>query len=192
MEILLQTRPYTLVDGTKYLGLFLNPNGYNSRDWLWLLQRFDRKIKRWGWWWLSIGGHLTLVRVVLSNMVVYGFSLCNVPKTIINKIRMMIMAFIWSGEVKQFKYHLVCWEVISHPMEKVGWILKNMHLFSWDLREKILWLVIIGDNLWSKVIEEKYIHRTTTFQWVRSFKKPDRNISNIWVGLLGTFNLFSS
>ena len=77
-------------------------------------------------------------------------------------------------------------------MEKGGWGLKNMHLFSLDLREKSLWLVIIGDNLWSKVIEEKYIHRTTTFQWVRSFKKTGKNISNIWVGLLEAFNLFCS
>ena len=82
------------MDGTKYLGLFVNPNGYNSRDWLWLLHSFDRRIKHWGWRWLSMGGRLMLARSVLTNMAMYWFSLCEVPKSIINKIRMMIMAFI--------------------------------------------------------------------------------------------------
>ena len=75
MESLVQMSPYPLVDGTKYLGFFLKPNGYISCDWRWLLQRFERRIKSWGWWWLSIGGRLMLAQIVLSNMVVFWFSL---------------------------------------------------------------------------------------------------------------------
>ena len=111
---------------------------------------------------------MTLVRAVLSNMVVFWFSLCKFPKFIINKIRIMIMAFIWSGEVKQLKYHRVRWEAISRPVGNGGRGLKDMNLFSLALREKSLWWVITGKGLWSKVIKGKYISRSTTIHWVRN------------------------
>ena len=139
MESLMHISPYPLAEGTKYLGLFLKPNGYISSDWQWLLQRFEHKIKCWDWRWLSIGGCLTLAQDVLSNMVVFWFSLCKVPKFIIKKIGIMIMAFIWFGEVKQSKYHLVRWEAISRLVGNGGWGMKDMYLFYFDLRAKSLW-----------------------------------------------------
>ena len=89
MEHLLQVASGPLFEGTKYLRYFIKPNGYKAGDWLWILKRFERKIKFRGWWWLTIGRHLTLAHFVLTNMIVYWFSLCNIPKAIINKIRTM-------------------------------------------------------------------------------------------------------
>ena len=104
----------------------------------------------------------------------------------------MIMAFIWSGEVKQSKYHLARWEVIFRPEGNGLWGLKNLHHFFLALREKSLWLFIARDGMWSKVIKGKYFPRSSTIQWIRNFKKPGRNISNIWASLMGAFNLLSS
>ena len=33
-----------LQDGFKYLGFFLNPNGYGKSEWCWLLKRIDKRI----------------------------------------------------------------------------------------------------------------------------------------------------
>ena len=71
MVCLLHVRSYPLEEGTRYLGYFINPHGYNSGDSLWLLQIFDRRIKIWCWRWLSLGGRLTLAQSVLVNLVVY-------------------------------------------------------------------------------------------------------------------------
>ena len=159
---------------------------------MWLLQRFDRIIKLWCWRWISLGGILTLAHFALVNMAVYWFSLSKVPKSIINQIQKKIMVFIWFGDNVQSKYHLVRWENIAGPVEKGGWGLKNMHLFSMALRAKSLWLVFFGGSLWSLVLKEKYFRKISTIQWVGSYKKPGRHISNVWAGLLGAFKLFSS
>ena len=139
-----------------------------------------------------MGGRLTLDHSMLTNMAIYWLALCKVPKTIINKIRMMTMAFIWSGEVKQSKFHLVRWENIACPMEMGGWGLKNMQHFSLALRAKILWLVLCGNNLWSQTIKVKYLQYLSTVQWGSQIYQAWRHISNIWSGLLGVFNIFSS
>ena len=125
-------------------------------------------------------------------MAVYWFSLCKVPKSIINKIRMKILAFLWSGDPVQSKFHLVQWEEISRPVDYGGWGMKNLHLFSVYLRAKILWMVLTRGRLWSQFMKDKYFRRISMIQWVGSFQKWGRSISNVWAGLLGAFNLFSS
>ena len=82
------------------------------------------------------------------------------------------MAFIWSGNPERSTYHLVHWDIIARPVSKGGWGLKNMHFFSLSLREKILWLVSSGGNLWSNIIRDKHFQSQTLIQWIHRFKKP--------------------
>ena len=56
MERLFQMVSFPLAKGTKYMGFFIKPNSYKVADWQWLLKRFERRIKFWGWRWLSIEG----------------------------------------------------------------------------------------------------------------------------------------
>lgn len=44
-----------LEEGTVYLGYFIKPNAYRIQDWTWLLKRFDKRIHKWCWRWLSMG-----------------------------------------------------------------------------------------------------------------------------------------
>ena len=53
-------------------------------------------------------------------------------------------------------------------------------------------MVLSGSRLWSQVMKEKYFRRIFMIQWVTSFQKQGRCISNVWVGLLCAFNVFSS
>ena len=53
--------PFICMDkGMKYLGFFLKPNNYKVKDWLWLLQKIEKRIGNWTFRWLSLGGRLTL------------------------------------------------------------------------------------------------------------------------------------
>ena len=92
----------------------------------------------------------------------------------------------------QSKFHLVCWEDLARPVEKGGWGLKNMHLFSLAPRAKSLWMVFSSSSLWSQVIKEKYVRKISLIQWVRRFRKSSRCLSNVWAGLLAALKLFSS
>jgi len=60
-----------LDDGFKYLGVFLKPNYYNKADWNWLERNFEKRISNWSHRWLSLGGRVTLVKVVLESIPVY-------------------------------------------------------------------------------------------------------------------------
>jgi len=53
-------------EGFNYSGFLLKPNGYNKLDWNWLVEKVERKIDHWCYKWLSLGGRLTLAKVVWS------------------------------------------------------------------------------------------------------------------------------
>ena len=69
------------------------------------------------------------------------------------------MNFIWSGNQEKSKFHLVKWDVIASPVEKGGWDLKNMFIFSLALRVRSIWLEIYGGSLWTRVIQVKYFNK---------------------------------
>ena len=66
LELLNLTRfiPYKMLPittGFKYLGFFIKPLGYRSKDWNWLVQKFENKISLWTHKLLSLGGRSILV-----------------------------------------------------------------------------------------------------------------------------------
>jgi hypothetical protein len=56
-----------LEKGFKYLGYFLKMGRYKTEDWLWLLEKYDKRIRHWCNWGLSIGGRLVLIKAVLES-----------------------------------------------------------------------------------------------------------------------------
>ena len=42
-----------LDEGIKYLGFHLKPNDYRKVDWLWLLEKLEKRMKVWSHKWLS-------------------------------------------------------------------------------------------------------------------------------------------
>ena len=54
-----------------YLGYYIKPLGYQTRDWNWLVQKFEKKISHWTHKMLSLGGRLILVQYVLYSIPVY-------------------------------------------------------------------------------------------------------------------------
>ena len=42
-----------LDEGLKYLGFLLKPNNYLKRDWLWLIEKLEKRLHTWSHHWLS-------------------------------------------------------------------------------------------------------------------------------------------
>jgi len=103
-----------------YLGFNLKPNGYGKNDWKWLLNRVDKRIGVWCYRWLSLGGRLTLAKVVLESIHVYWLSLFKLPMSILEELRKKTVAFIWSGKLANNKYHLACWESLYQFLGRMG------------------------------------------------------------------------
>jgi hypothetical protein len=75
-----------LASGFKYLGYFLKMDRYNSDDWNWLIEKFEKYISHWCNQWLSLRGRLALIKEVLESQPVYWLALSNLPTSILNNL----------------------------------------------------------------------------------------------------------
>ena len=57
--------------GLKYLGFQVKPNSYLKGDWMWLIVKIEKHIRRWNHRWLSRAGRLVLIKSVLEAIPVY-------------------------------------------------------------------------------------------------------------------------
>ena len=84
-----------LTGGFKYLGYRLKPLGYHTSDWRWMIELFEKKIQNWTYRYLSLGGRVVLIKVVLTGLAVYWFAWDRCPKSILNVPRKTIFSFLW-------------------------------------------------------------------------------------------------
>jgi hypothetical protein len=92
--------PYEVKDfdaGLKYLGFHLKPNCYKKEDWLWLIEKLEKRLNNWSFRWLSRAGHLILVKLVLEAIPFYWMSLAWIPKGVLEKERKICFKFLWVG-----------------------------------------------------------------------------------------------
>ena len=86
-----------LSKGFKYLGLFLKPNAYSFKDWMWLYKKIERRIGCLTNKFFSRGGILVLLKEVLQSIPVYWATIAYIPKYILQKLRKNIFSFLWSA-----------------------------------------------------------------------------------------------
>jgi len=67
-------------------------------DWIWLEKKFDKRSMSWSHRWLSLGGRVILVKVVLESIFAYWLSMEKIPKSVLNNIRKRMISFLWSGK----------------------------------------------------------------------------------------------
>jgi hypothetical protein len=84
--------------GFKYLGCFLKLNFYTKALWQWMGKKFEKRISNWSHRWLTLGGRVTLVKVVLESIPVYWISLEKIHKGILNNIGKRMFSFLWTGK----------------------------------------------------------------------------------------------
>lgn len=113
-------------------------------------------------------------------------SLAWIPKGILEKMR-ICFKFLWEGSKDQYVFPWVNWVEMAAPKILGGWGLKNIFLFSKALAAKSSWKLITKDNLWTKVVSQKYIHPELIKEWIRSLAKERENCTIIWKALLKSF-----
>ena len=107
--------------GFKYLGYNLKPLGYSIKDWKWILKEIEKRISHWYFRLLSLGGKLILIREVLIGLPVYWFTLAPVPKSIFNRLRQLIFAFLLGNSSDNHRMQLaISWQSLSRPKEFGG------------------------------------------------------------------------
>ena len=125
--------------GFHYLGYYLKLDNYRVADWNQLLEKFEARINHWENKLLSLGDRLMLLKAVLETQSVYWLALAHVPISVLNTIRKLCFAFLWSGVKKKKKFHLCNWMLIAKPKSYGGWGLRNILLFSRSLATNTMW-----------------------------------------------------
>jgi hypothetical protein len=98
----------------------MKPDRYKEEDWQWLIDRYEARLNHWCNKWLSMGGRLVLIKVVLESLPVYWMSLAHLSISILNKIRRLSFTFLWSGNKNKKSYHLCSW--VSFKTETLWWL----------------------------------------------------------------------
>jgi hypothetical protein len=173
------------------LVVFLKPNCYNKVDWYWLVRKFEKMIANWSLRWLSLGGRVTLVKVVLESIHVYWLSLAKIPKSILNIIRRRMFSFMWSGKKVKEGIHLISWEKIAKPKKLGGWGIKNIYTFGKSLATKSLWRCLMVPGLWHEVIVSKYLRKKSVVEWLRQGSRKWTGGSNIWRALTSSLTIIN-
>lgn len=69
---------------------------------------------------MSVGGRITLIQAVLSNLSVYNVSLFKCPMLVLNRLEKLQRNFLWQGNEPKIKFHLVDWKSVCKPRNKEG------------------------------------------------------------------------
>jgi hypothetical protein len=134
--------------GFKYLGYILKDDRFKEEDWNWILSKYENRISHWCNRWLTLGGRLVLVKVVLEIQSVYWLALTNIPSLVLHRIHQVVFNFLWDGKRKIKGFHLCHWHIIARPKKYGGWGLKNVFSFIRAMVVNTLWWALMVDGLW--------------------------------------------
>ncbi|XP_022031847.1 uncharacterized protein LOC110932904 [Helianthus annuus] len=168
----------------KYLGLKVGANMNRVNNWRPVYDVFESRLALWKSALLSIGGRITLIRLVLVSIPNYYFSLYKAPVKVVKDLECMIKKFLW-GETNDIrKTHWVAWDKISTSIksDRLGICkLANVNkalLCKWGWRYKK-----DSDNLWVKVVDA--IHSGGA-GW--SFLPTKKSIGGVWNNVVSVIN----
>ncbi|KAJ9673635.1 hypothetical protein PVL29_023281 [Vitis rotundifolia] len=131
---------------TTYLGLPLGAHHKATSMWDGVEERMRRRLAQWKRHYISKGGRITLIKSTLASMPTYQLSLFRMPKNVAKRLERIQRDFLWGG-------------VVCTHKEKGGLGIRRIDMLNKALLGKWVWrFASENDNLWKKVIGEKYGH----------------------------------
>ena len=81
-------------DAFKYLGVPIFKASPKSSSWIQIVDKIKSRINTWGETWLNPAGKVVLIKVVLTSIPIYQFSILMAPKRILANIDLMLKNFL--------------------------------------------------------------------------------------------------
>lgn len=118
--------------------------------------------KRLAFWkndFFFVAGRLTLIKFVLSDILVHYFSLFRAWYEVCKCLERLMRDFLWEGidEWKEKGLHLIRWEVNEKLMSLGGLEIGNLRIYNKTHLAKWLWCFTSKSNsLWRRIIVSKH------------------------------------
>jgi len=142
---------------TTYLGLPLGANFKANEIWSGIIEKFEKRLATWQMQYLSFGGRVTLINSVMDSIPTYHMSLFPIPAKVLEKLDRMRRNFLWEGNSKDHKFHLVKWAKVTQPKSQGGLGIKDLAAHNKSMMMKWLWRYGTEDiGLWKEVIKAKH------------------------------------
>lgn len=133
----------------KYLQLPIFHKRAMRKDWHPQIEKFKAKMQAWGSSWLNITGKSVLIKSVLSNLLLFQFSVLLVPVGIIKRMEELIREFLWKGgKHNEKRIPLVNWEIVSRPLQEGGLNYKILSTQNLAMGAKLIWKIIAPKPGW--------------------------------------------
>ncbi|XP_057443830.1 uncharacterized protein LOC130735982 [Lotus japonicus] len=147
--------PFTANLG-KYLGFPIIYGRVKKEDYTFIVERITRRLAAWKGKLLNEPGRVTLVRSVISAILVYVMQLNWLPQAICDQIDAIARRFIWGSETRR-GVSLVVWEKIAKPRRHGGLGIRCARLNNVALLGKHLWsLLHEQDKFWVQIVRSRY------------------------------------
>ncbi|WMV42981.1 hypothetical protein MTR67_036366 [Solanum verrucosum] len=142
---------------TVYLGMPLGDQNRSIDIWNGVVEKCEKRLVNWKNQYLSLGGRLTLINSVLDSMPTYMMSFFPIPDEVIVRLDVLRRNFLWEGNSKTKKFHLVKWDALIGSKQKGGMGVRNLKTQNQCLMMKWLWRFASSElALWKEVIQLKY------------------------------------
>lgn len=87
-----------------YLGLPVGGKPRSKRFWAPVVEGIERRLEGWSCRYLSLGGRLTLIKSVISNLSIYYLSIFEMAIGVGKKIEQLFRNFLWGDREARFTW----------------------------------------------------------------------------------------
>ncbi|GKV35275.1 hypothetical protein SLEP1_g43574 [Rubroshorea leprosula] len=153
----------------KYLGIPIGGRSGKLSLWKPVLEGVTKKLSAWKGRYLSLGGRITLINLVLSSLPVFWMSVYMISKGTILLLDKIRRRFLWGGVEGGKKINWVRWDKVCRDKDQGGLGVKDLRKFNLALLGK-WWGRLVNDEegLWKKVLLQKYGREgEPRYNWLR-------------------------
>jgi len=122
-----------------YLGLPIGAKVRNERTWEPMISKMQKRLGSWKNRFLSAGGRLVLLNLVLNSIPIYYLSVFKMLKLVGRKLAKLQRRFLWGGVSDNPKISWVKWQHVCLPKTKGGLGVRSLELVNYSLLGKWRW-----------------------------------------------------
>ena len=140
--------PYSYL-GTKMGGLMSHTQSWNE-----VVDRVTSRLSKWKMSMLSIGGRLTLIKLVLGSMPIYHMSIFKVPMCVLKRLESICGRFFNGHDGYGKNASWTSWKNVLASKDKGGLGVSSLYALNRGLLCKWVWRFFSqNDSLWANVIK---------------------------------------